>query len=57
MDFSKTVTPEEQEYIQKVFQRFQDQLEEKIKKDVHDEMLLLSKYKNDTRGAYRAAAH
>jgi len=47
MDFTKTVTPEEQEYIHKIFHKFQKELEAKIEKEVHDEMLLLSKYKGD----------
>jgi len=52
MDFTKTVTPEEQEYIHKIFMKFQKELEEKIKSEVHDEMLLLSKYKGDLARSY-----
>lgn len=58
MDFTKTVTPEEKEYIQRIFNEFQDRLEEKIKKDVHDEMLILSKYKGElARGYLDVAGH
>ena len=52
MDFTKTVTPEEQEYIHKILHKFQNDLEEKIKSEVHDEMLLLSKYKGDLARSY-----
>ena len=52
MDFTKTVTPEEQEYIHKIFHKFQKELEAKIEKEVHDEMLLLSKYKGDLARSY-----
>jgi len=52
MDYTKTVTLEEQEYIHKIFIKFQNELEEKIKSEVHDEMLLLSKYKGDLARSY-----
>lgn len=56
MDFTKTVTPEEKEYIQRIFNEFQLRLEEKIQKDVHNEMLLLSKYKGDLARSYHEVA-
>ena len=52
MDFTKTVTPEEQEYIHEIFHKFQKELKAKIEKEVHDEMLLLSKYKGDLARSY-----
>ena len=56
IDYTKTVTPEEQEYIHKIFHKFQNELEAKIEKEVHDEMLLLSKYKGDLARSYHEVA-
>ena len=56
MTINRLVNEEEKEHIAKVFYELQVRLEDKIQKDVHDEMLILSTYKGELARSYQEVA-